>query len=404
VHPDVVYVSRIAKRALIDAEGATIGKIDDVVGTPPSRDDPPRVIGFVATVQRRHIFVNAGRVGEVEPLGVRLRSGTIDLRHFQQRHGELLLIGDVFGKRMGDHFVTDVAIRRASTEPQGWWIASVALGGRGPLRGRRNPRIVDWSEAAALFDAGPEAAEVAELHDMHPADVAAHLGELPLARRRQLAALMEDDRLADLLEELPVEEQVRIMESLDIDRAAAVLEEMEPDDAVDLLAEMDEEGRSRLLAAMEPDEATPLRRLLTYGENTAGGLMTTEPLALQPTSTVAEALALIRERRHATALAAQVFVVQPPTSTPTGRFLGAVGFQRLLREAPGTALGDCVDDEPEFIPPDLPDIEVANRLAVYDLVAIAVCDAGTRLVGAVTVDDVMDRMLPAGWRHHVKGG
>lgn len=404
MHPDVVYVSRIAKLGLIDAEGATIGKVDDVVVTPPSRDDPPRVIGFVAAVQRRHIFVNAGRVGEVEPLGVRLRVGTIDLRHFQQRHGELLVIEDMFGTRVGDHFVTDVAIRRTETEPQGWWVRAVALGGRGPLRGRRNPRIVDWTEAASLFDSGPEAAEVAELHDMHPVDVAAHLGELPLARRRQLAALMEDDRLADLLEELPEEEQLRIIEGLDLERAAAVLEEMEPDDAVDLLAEMDEDGRARLLAAMEPDEATPLRRLLTYGENTAGGLMTTEPLSLQPTATVAEALAMVRERRHAVALAAQVFVVQPPTSTPTGRFLGAVGFQRLLREAPGTALGDCVEEEPVFLGPDLPDVEVARRIAAYDLVAIAVCDAGGRLVGAVTVDDVIDRMLPPDWRHTVREG
>ena len=126
--------------------------------------------------------------------------------------------------------------------------------------------------------------------------------------------------------------------------------------------------------------------------------MTTDPLILPAHATVADALAVMRDGDLEVALAAQVFVVQPPTSTPTGRFLGAVGFQRLLREAPWVRLDECVDDEPEYLTADTPDEDVSARLAAYDLVAIAVCDEAQRLIGAVTVDDVIDHMLPSTWR------
>src|SRR5690606_27091137 len=176
--------------------------------------------------------------------------------------------------------------------------------------------------------------------------------------------------------------------------------EMEPDDAVDLLGEMPEDERQRLLAAMEPEESTPLRRLLAYDEDTAGGLMTPEPVILPATTTVAQALATVRDPELPMELAAQVFVVQPPTTTPTGRFIGTVPFQRLLREPPGTTLADCAFPDPEPVAPELSLREVAERLAAYDALAVPVCDVAHRLVGAVTVDDVLDKVLPSDWRRH----
>lgn len=149
---------------------------------------------------------------------------------------------------------------------------------------------------------------------------------------------------------------------------------------------------------MRPEESIPLRRLLAYDENTAGGLMTPEPVILGANATIAEALATIREREIPAELAAQVFVAQPPISTPTGRFLGVISFQRLLREQPSTTLGECVPDGAEAVSPDLPLRDVAERLASYDLLALPVCDHADRLVGAVTVDDVLDHVLPEGWR------
>ncbi len=395
------FVSRIVRLPLLDPDGEPIGRLHDVVVV-PSGPEPPRVLGFVAIVQRRRIFVNAARVADFEPTGVRLRSGTIDFKPFRQRPGEQLAIGELFDKRVGDDFVTDLAIQ-ASNADGSWSVVAAALGRRGPLRRRRSPHVVPWNEVASSFVTLPEYAMVAELREMHPTDVASRLQGLTPARRQELAGLLEDDRLADLIEELPDDEAIRIIESLDVERAAHVIEEMEPDDAADLLGDLPEDERAALLAAMMPEESTPLRRLLAYDENTAGGLMTPEPLILPATATVAEALAVARTAEMPAELAAQIFVVNPPTSTPTGTFLGAVGFQRLLREAPSTLLEDCIDvDDPDPVPEDLPLRDVAERLASYDLLAVPVCDRARRLVGAVTVDDVLDQVLPEGWRRRIR--
>jgi CBS domain-containing protein len=391
------YVSRIVRLPLVDDTGGAIGQISDIVIAPTTRL-APKVLGFVTTVQRRHIFVNANRITEVSPTGVRLRTGTIDVRAFERRSGELLAVADLLNTRALDGFVTDLSLRNAPNRPAEWEIVTVAIGGKGPLRRRRAPRIVEWAEVAELFAPDPEHVEVVELRQLRPADIATRIRALPLDKRRKLAAQLDDDRLADLLEELPEDEQIRIIENLDIERAADILEEMDPDDAVDLLHEMDEEARAALLDAMDDDDEASLRKLLTYDDATAGGLMTPNPVALTPETTVAETLARLRDPNLPTTLAAQVFVVRAPTSSPTGRFLGVVGFQRLLREPPSASLGDCLIHEPEWLTPETDQVEVARRLAAYDLVALAVCDEASRLIGAVTIDDVVDHMLPKGWR------
>jgi hypothetical protein len=391
-----VFVSRLVRLPLLDSESSAIGKIDDVV-LALSGDESPRVLGYVAVVQRRRIFVNVNRVAEISPTGAYLRSGTIDLRVFKQRAGEYCAVADLIGTKVDEESIVDLSIGPQEVG-EAWGVHDVALGRRGPLRRRRPPQIVPWSRVATAFQVTEEETEVAELRDLHPTDVAERLRNLPLERRQRLAELLEDERLADLIEEVDDQEAVRIIESLDVDRAAHVLEEMEPDDAVDLLADLPDGERFRLLDAMDPEEATPLRRLLAYDEHSAGGLMTPEPVILPFTTTVAEALARIRTWETPAELAAQVFVVRPPTSVPTGKFLGVVGFQRLLREPPASTLEHIVGEGQEPISPEMPLREVAERVASYDLLALPVCDAAGRLIGAVTVDDVLDQLLPEGWR------
>jgi Mg/Co/Ni transporter MgtE len=177
-----------------------------------------------------------------------------------------------------------------------------------------------------------------------------------------------------------------------------VLDEMEADDAADLLGEFTPLLQAELLGAMDPEEAEPVRRLLSYEPDTAGGLMTPEPIILSPETTVAEALARVRDPDLPVPIAAQVFVARPPLETPTGRYIGVVGVQRLLREAPSKPVGRCVDDNWDAVDAGISDREVAGRLAAYDVVALPVTDDAGRLVGAVTIDDVLDRILPAGWR------
>jgi len=258
--------------------------------------------------------------------------------------------------------------------------------------------VVPWTQAASLFDVGEIGREMASLRELHPSDLAARLRAMPLLHRRRVAAALEDEQLADVLEELSEDEQIELVAELDTERVADLLEEMAPDDAADLLGEMSGTRRVQLLDAMEPDEAGPVRRLLLYDSDTAGGLMTPEPVIVTPETTVAEALARLRNPDLPAAIAAHVFVADAPNITPTGTYRGAVGFQRLLREPPGQAVEGCVEANVEPVTPELPATRVAERLAAYNLVAVPVCDDAGRLVGAVTVDDVLDRALPEGWR------
>jgi CBS domain-containing protein len=392
----VVYVSRVTRLPLVGADGADVGQVVDVVLDLGGR--PPRVNGFVVAVGRRRVFVGAGRVAEITSEGVRLRRGSVNLRQFELRQGERLAVAELFGGHLHGQRVLDVGISPAP-EPFAWEVSTVAVGRRGLPGRRRGPEILDWSEASELFaDERPIDREAATLGGLHPAEMAAAIRHLPLSRRRVLAAALEDDRLADLLEELSEDEQVRLVEGLDQDRLARVLDEMEADDAADLLGEFSATRQAELLGAMDPEEAEPVRRLLTYQPDTAGGLMTPEPVILSPQATVSAALARIRDPDLPVPLAAQVFVCQPPLETPTGRYLGVVGVQRLLREAPSKPVGRCIDEDWDPIAVEASEREVAERLAAYDVVALPVTDSSRRLVGAVTIDDVLDHILPENWR------
>jgi CBS domain-containing protein/sporulation protein YlmC with PRC-barrel domain len=391
-----VYVSRLTRLPLVSSDGSDIGHVVDVVIDLGGR--PPRVNGIVVAVPRRRVFIGIGRVGEIANDGVRLRRASVNLRQFELRPGERLAVGEIFGRRVRNQRVVDIGITPAP-EPFAWEVATVALGGRRVPGLRRTPEVVDWSECGELFaQETPVDREAAHLGGMHPAEMAQAVRRLPLSRRRVLAAALEDDRLADLLEELSEDEQVRLVEGLDLERFARVLDEMEADDAADLLAEFSSARQAELLDEMDPEEAEPVRRLLTYKPDTAGGLMTPEPVILSPQSTVAEALARMRNPDLPVPVAAQVFVAQPPLETPTGRYLGFVGIQRLLREAPSKPVGRCIEEDVEPVPVDLNDREVAGRLAAYDVVALPVIDDVGRLIGAVTIDDVLDHLLPANWR------
>jgi CBS domain-containing protein len=394
-----VFAARLARLPLTDEAGAVLGRIEDVVLAASVAGEAPAVIGFVVEVQRRRIFVNTGRVRHVGPTGISLRGGTVDLRAFRPRPGETLA-SEIIGKRVGADVVMDVAL--TPSRSRGWEVTAVALGAGRALR--RTRKVVGWQEAATLFDFGPIAKQVAALRGMNPTDVAAAVHALPPGRRALVARSIPEEQLADILEELPEDEQVRLLADMDVDRVADVIEEMEPDDAADLLAAMPAGRRADLLEELEPADAASLRRLLRYDATTAGGLMTPEPVIVTPDTPVAVCLARLRDEDLPPALAAQVFLADPPTDTPTGAYLGMVGFQRLLRESPSVAVAECLADvAPEVrayerVGVDLAEIDVAARLAAYNLIAVAVCDGEGRLLGAVTVDDVLDRVLPGNWR------
>ncbi|MEO3805769.1 CBS domain-containing protein [Nonomuraea sp. B1E8] len=393
-----IFVGRLQGTPVFDPAGDQIGRVRDVVaGLRLTRR--PNVHGLVVEVQpRRRVFLPITRVRRIEA-GAVVFTGRLNMRRFEQRATETLAIGEMLDLTVtcDDQPMTVYDVAMEEVKPSTWEITKVAL-----HRGRRRDlRIVDWTEVTGFDtlqkDQGA-AGLIAAFESLRAADMASALHGLPTKRRVEIARALNDDRLADVLEELPPADQIGILGTLEPERAAIVLEEMAPDDAADLLHDLPQEQAARLLALMEPEEAAPVRRLLTYPADSAGGVMTSEPVILPPTSTVAEALAHIRQQDLTPAVAAQVYVTRPPTETPTGTYLGVSHFQRLLREPPSTILGGVLDPSIDPIKPEFTLREVTFYLANYNLVAAPVVDELGRLVGAVTVDDVLDHLLPEDWR------
>lgn len=405
---ELLYAFRIMRLPLLDAGGQAIGKINDIIVVAGRGSEAPKVLGFVATSQRRRIFVSATRISTLDNFGAQLKSWDINLTPFRIRSGEQLLGKDVLDKKHGDEIVSDVALVHHTGKTSSWQIAKVRLSKRSLLSTRSGHRLVDWQEVGELFAPSTEiAAEAARLRDMHASDVATIIRALPPEQRRQLADAMDDERLADVLEELPEDEQLRLIEGLDLERLNSVFDEMEYDDLADLLGQMGIDQRTKVLDAMDDEDAETMRQLLSYPSGTAGSLMTPDIIVLGPDATVADALAQIRDPERLVSIAAQVFVTHAPHYPPTGTYMGVVHFQRLLRERPSMLLKQIVENEPT-IDPMLADRDVAERLASYNMLAVGVCDSNGRLLGAVTVDDVLDNALPADWRrkavpHHPSG-
>jgi len=403
-----VFVARLAGLPVFDPNGDQVGRVRDVVVALRIGKDAPRALGLLVEIQgRRRIFVPFGRVTSIEADAVLLSSGTVSLRRFEQRPGETLVLAELLDRHVtvlsdsSEAIVVDVALEQTRIE---WLVTRVAVRqGRGR---RRSLQQLAWDEVSGFsLQEGEQGAAnlLAVFEKLRPADLASVMHDLSDKRRREIAAALDDERLADVLEEMPEDEQVELMAGLEDERAADVLEAMAPDDAADLLGEMRPEDAERLLDLMEPDEASPVRQLLSYSDDTAGGLMTSEPVILGPAATVAEALARIRHPDLHPSLAAQVYVVRPPFETPTGRYLGTAHFQRLLREPPSTLISAVVDTDIDPLGPEVPLSLVTRHLAQYNLVAVPVVDSEQHLLGAVTVDDVLDHVLPRNWResaHH----
>jgi Mg/Co/Ni transporter MgtE len=412
--PSRVFVGRLTSLSVFDPLGDQVGRVRDVVVTFGASRRRPRVIGLVVEVPgRRRVFVPMTRVTSVDG-GQVITTGLVNMRRFEQRTNEVLVMAELLDRQVtvrdpeGDYTATveDVAIERERTRD--WVISKVFVrqgAGRshlGPFRRRRGATVlVPVEDVTGIHRAAPaqSAARLLENYDdLKPADLAEVIHDLSPKRRAEVAAALDDEKLADVLEELPADDQVEILATLERERAADVLEAMEPDDATDLLKELTPEQREELLGHMEPDEAAPLRRLLTYDENTAGGLMTTEPVILGPDAPIAHALAVVRKAELSPALASTVFVCRPPLETPTGKFLGIVHIQRLLREPPHNPIGGILDKELEPLRPHSPLGQVTRVLATYNLTGVPIVDDEGRLVGAVTVDDVLDHILPDDWR------
>jgi len=405
-----VYVARLAGTAVFDPNGDQVGRVRDVVILLRDRR-APRAVGLVVEVPgRRRVFLPLTRVTSIDA-GQVISTGLVNMRRFEQRPHETLAIGELLDRRVqlvdgsGDATVEDLSIEQQRSGD--WEVDKLfvrrtathrsALG----IRRRGETQVVDVDAVTGLAGSGSAQAAtllLAAYDELKAADLADVLHDMGDTRRLEVATALDNERLADVLEELPEDDQVAILQSLETDRAADVLEAMQPDDAADLLGELPDDQQAELLELMEPEEAKDVRRLLAYEDDTAGGLMTTEPVILGPETPIALALAHVRRKDVPPALASMVFVVRSPIETPTGRFLGVVHIQAMLREPPHQSIGSILDTDIEPVGPDASLARVTRVLATYNLLAVPVVDPEKRLVGAVSVDDVLDHMLPEDWR------
>lgn len=335
-----VFVSHLSGVPVFDPNGDQVGRVRDLVAMLRVGGRPPRLLGMVVeVVSRRRIFLPMTRVTGVES-GQVITTGVINMRRFEQRPTERLVLGEFLDRRVrlaesGEEVtILDVAIHQLPAR-RDWEIDKyfVRKGRGGALRRKGETLTVEWSAVRdfSLEEHGQGAESlVATFERLRPADVANAMHHLTPKRRAEVAAALDDDRLADVLEELPEDDQVEILGKLKEERAADVLEAMDPDDAADLLSELPEEDKERLLTLMRPDDAADVRRLMSYEDRTAGGLMTTEPIVLRPDATVADALARVRQ--------SDLSPRSPPRCTSAGR---PTRRPPASTSAPSTSSGCC---------------------------------------------------------------
>lgn len=399
-----VFLAKLAGTPVFDPNADRVGKIRDAIASLRQDNLAPRILGFIVEVpQRRKIFIPITRVTSINDGGVFI-TGSLNIRRYQPRHGEIALLSELLDHKTrlieNGNVVIIEDIGMELRDNKDWYAEHVHVQEKTRSFGRRSTQTLSWSSVEIEVSSHiPDLSAPTEDIALLPAqDIAAALRELEVNRQSEIARTLDDEKLADVLEEMDDADRLALVSLLEGELVADVLSEMNPDDAADVLKEVGSEKAESLLKLMEDEEAQDVRRLMAYEDFSAGGMMTTDPVILSGDATVAQALAVLRQKDVSAASAAQVFVCRAPLETPTGRLIGVVHMQRLLREPPALSLAIVAEKETNAISADTPLNDVVRHLANYNLLAAPVVDEHDRLLGAVTVDDVLDHLLPSNWR------
>ena len=399
-----VFLAKLAGTPVFDPNADRVGKIRDAIASLRQDNLAPRILGFIVEVpQRRKIFIPITRVTSIDDGGVFI-TGSLNIRRYQPRHGEIALLSELLDHKTrlieNGNVVIIEDIGMELRDNKDWYAEHVHVQEKTRSFGRRSTQTLSWSSVEIEVSSHiPDLSSPTEDIALLPAqDIAAALREFDTTRQREIAHTLDDEKLADVLEEMDDADRLTLVSLLEGELVADVLSEMDPDDAADVLKEVGSEKAESLLSLMENNEAQDVRRLMAYEDFSAGGMMTTDPVILSGDATVAQALAVLRQKDVSAASAAQVFICRAPLETPTGRLIGVVHMQRLLREPPALSLAIVAEKETNAISADTPLNDVVRHLANYNLLAAPVVDEHDRLLGAVTVDDVLDHLLPSNWR------
>jgi flagellar motility protein MotE (MotC chaperone)/sporulation protein YlmC with PRC-barrel domain len=405
----MLYLSQAIGRPVRDQAGEAIGKVADLIVAIGDRYPP--VTGLVVKTNGREIFLHWQAVASLDATGATLGTTAIDIGRFQQRPNEIRLKLDLMDRQIVDidgRKVVRVNDLRLDEVEGALHLVAVDVGPSGLLRrlGIEGPwrtiarglhrevpeRYIDWE------DVDPVERSIASvklrvphkgLAELHPADLATIIDQLSRSDRVGLIESLDDEAAADAIGEMEPEAQVDILEDLEPERAADILEEMDPDDAADLVADLPEEIRVEILGLMEKDEAEEVQELMTYAEDTAGGIMTTEFVAVPASLTAAQTIDRLRELEPDAETIYYVYVTDSQ-----GRLVGVLSLRDLIVAKPGTRISSFMYDEPVAVRTGASQEEVTEIVARYNLLAVPVVDDEGRLEGIVTVDDAMDTLLP----------
>lgn len=406
--PRVLHLSLVVGGRLVDRSGVRVGRVDDLI-VRLGEDEHPPVTGLLASLAGRRVFVPAEDIAEIAHGKVTLRSHRLDVRPFERREQEVLLRKDVLDRQVinveGARLVRANEIELARLD--GWYrVVGVDVGPRGLIR-RLLPRavaggveaggFVDWGSVEPFTGHVPSVRlrvphpKLARLHPAQLADLVEaashHEGE------EILGAVGADPELeADVFEELDAGHALEFVEERPDEEIATLLSRMEPDDAADLVATLAAERREQVLELLAPAQRRRVRALLGYDAATAGGLMSSDFVCVYVQATAAEALDRVRTARFAPESLTEVFVMNARR-----RLVGALPLVELLRAEPDGQVGDAAVLV-QRVRPDADLEELARLMADYDLLVLPVVDEEERLLGVVTVDDVLELLLPRGWR------
>jgi CBS domain-containing protein len=401
--------------ALLDRSGERLGRVDDVVVRLADGHYPP-VVGLRVRIAGRELFVPAQQIASLRPYRVQLSGDTLNLARFERRPGEVLLDDDVLGRRLIDvtagHLVHahDLALARVD----GWWRV-VGVDPRPasgihrvvPWRSRTGlvppEAVTDWSDVEPFVGHVPSARlllPLRRLRRLHPAQIADLVEHASRDEGSQIIEAVHDDPEleADVFEELGVEHQRRFVDRRSDAEVAALLAEMAPDDAADLLNEIDQERRAPILEALPAEQRDKLRRLLAYHPDTAGGMMGPDVVSVPAVATVAEALAAVRAAGELGAQQRSSIVLL----AEDGTLAGTLALADVVAADPEALLADAATPVTARLhaETDLPG--VAMLMSDYNLTALPVVDATDHVIGLVTVDDLLEALVPAEWRRRTE--
>jgi CBS domain-containing protein len=406
-----MHLSSLLHSPLLDRTGERLGRVEDAIVRLADGGYPP-VTGLKARIGGRELFVPVDKIAELQAGAARLSGQKLNLGRFERRVGEVLLGQDVLGRKLVNveadppRLVSAHEIELACIE--GWWrVVGVDPSVRAqlrralprPLRGMVADRpFLDWADMEPFVGHVPSARlrfSHRKLANLHPAEIADLVEAASHEEGEELIEAVGQDREleADVFEELDEHHQLEFIRERPDAQVAAVVARMAADDAADLIGEMDQERRGRILALLPAAGRQRIETLMGYNPATAGGMMSPDFIGLAREATVGEALDAVRASRIAPGMLSTVYVLDADRT-----LAGSAAIVTLLRADAGAPLAKVAEPEPESVHTDADLPEVARTMTDYNLAMLPVVDEGERVVGVVTVDDVLELTLPVGWR------